>query len=216
MGWICSCLGSPINFTLVVTDTICSIRWGSKLFPCPIWQQNRPQGQHGSLFGDLNWERLCTKFPSQTGSLVLLYRWGKPWAVFSVWVPLSPGLVDGIWSLLWVLVRFPGRGSWKLYSTICGTMDEFPCLGRAVEPAPRPISLYLSSLTQSNSTLSSMAKHVYSLALQMISSVYQNIFSSVAGPGSFLVFQVGFLVRWARSYAQQCVGLWINSLAWTD
>ena len=57
--------------------TIFSSRWGYKL-----------ASLHALLLRGLNQTRLCTEFAGQTRLPVWPCRWGKPWAVLSVHVPL--------------------------------------------------------------------------------------------------------------------------------
>ena len=61
-----------------------------------IGQQDRTWDLYSSLFGELDQARVCTKFPGQMRPQVLLCRWGKPWALFSVWMPLYVGPLNGL------------------------------------------------------------------------------------------------------------------------
>lgn len=48
-------------------------------------------------------------------STILLCRWGRPRAVFSVHVPLQAELWDGPSSILCILVKLPGPAGWRLH-----------------------------------------------------------------------------------------------------
>ena len=95
-------------------------------FPALAGQQDRTQVLYSSLFGEPSWTWMCTEFPGQVRPLILLCRWGKPWTVLSVQVPLYVGLLNVLHSFLCVLVRFPGQTGWRLYSAMSGATNSLP------------------------------------------------------------------------------------------
>ena len=91
-------------------DTIFSSRQGYELASL-LWQGSRMRlrAWTAQLFGNPNQARVCTEFPGQLRLPVLLCKWGEPWAVLSVQVPLYIGLLNGLCSFLCALDRFPGQ-----------------------------------------------------------------------------------------------------------
>lgn len=57
-------------------------------FPCPGRAEEWDLGPVWFVFDQLYWARVCTEFPGQAKSLVLLCKWGKLWAVLSFQVSL--------------------------------------------------------------------------------------------------------------------------------
>ena len=120
-----------------------------------IGQQDRTWDLYSSLFGDLDQARVCTKFPGQMRPQVLLCRWGKPWALFSVWMPLYVGPLNG---LCW-LPPCSGEVLIEQAETCIqlwvGLGFSFSALGTVGEAALKPVKLLfvVLSLTQASALL---------------------------------------------------------------
>lgn len=92
-------------------------------FPALVGQQDKAQSPY-SLFtvGPIQaW--MGTEIPGQAKPPVLLCRWRKLQAVFSIQGLLCVGLSHILHSFLCALVRSPGWAGWRLYSAMSGAMN---------------------------------------------------------------------------------------------
>ena len=108
---LCDCPDSLVRLTtwLGLCSRYC-IQQKTELyisFPSLSGKQYVSQGLYSSLFGSSCQASVCTKFPGHVRPLVLLYRWGKPWALFFVQISLFVGLLDGLCIFLYTLIRSP-------------------------------------------------------------------------------------------------------------